>query len=91
VIWSQTLPALASGSAERFAWRARRASLSLWALALCAASAWAAPVLLAAPLAIALWWAFLKRRVGGMTGDCLGAGVELCEIAALALVVVAAV
>lgn len=89
VLWSQTLPPLAPGSGERFAWRARRASLWLWALALGAASVWLAPALLAAPLALAAWWWFLRRRLGGMTGDCLGAGVEVCEIALLALLVVA--
>jgi adenosylcobinamide-GDP ribazoletransferase len=88
VVWSQTLPPLAPGSAERFAWRARRASLAAWAAVLLAAAAWLFPPLAAAPLAIALWWAFLKRRLRGMTGDCLGAGVEVCETALLAVVAV---
>jgi adenosylcobinamide-GDP ribazoletransferase len=88
VVWSQTLPPLAPGSAERFAWRTRRASLVAWGIALVAAAAWLFPPLAAAPLAIALWWAFLKRRLGGMTGDCLGAGVEVCETALLAVVAV---
>lgn len=88
VIWSQTLPPLAPGSAERFAWRARRASLVAWAVVLLAAAVWLFPPLAAAPLAIGLWWAFLKRRLGGMTGDCLGAGVEVCETALLAVVAV---
>ncbi|MEO3958272.1 adenosylcobinamide-GDP ribazoletransferase [Chromobacterium piscinae] len=48
-------------------------------------SALRCPALLLAPLAGLAWWAFLKRRLGGMTGDCLGAGVELCEIAMLGL------
>jgi adenosylcobinamide-GDP ribazoletransferase len=88
VVWSQSLPPLAPGTAERFAWRARRASLVAWAAALLAAAAWLFPPLAAAPLAIALWWAFLRRRVGGMSGDCLGAGVEVCETALLAVVAV---
>jgi adenosylcobinamide-GDP ribazoletransferase len=88
-VWSQTLPPLAPGSAERFAWRARSASLVVWAAALLAVTLWLCPPLAAAPVAIALWWAFLRRRLGGMTGDCLGAGVEVCETALLALVAIA--
>jgi adenosylcobinamide-GDP ribazoletransferase len=88
VVWSQTLPPLAPGSAERFAWRARRASLAAWGIALLGAAAWLFPALAAAPLAIALWWLFLRRRLGGMTGDCLGAGIEVCETVLLAIVAV---
>ena len=89
VVWSQTLPPLAPGSAERFAWGAGRASLVAWGIALLVASAWLLPPLAAAPLAIGLWWVLLKRRLGGMTGDCLGAGVEACETMLLAVVALA--
>jgi adenosylcobinamide-GDP ribazoletransferase len=88
VVWSQTLPPLAPGSAERFAWRTQRASPVAWAAALIVGAVWLFPPLAAGPLAIALWWVFLKRRLGGMTGDCLGAGVEVCETALLAVVAV---
>lgn len=89
VVWSQTLPPLAPGTGKRFAWRTRRASVFVWAVALLAAAAWVFPPLVAAPLALALWWAFLRRRLGGMTGDCLGAGIEVCEAVLLAVVAVA--
>jgi len=88
VVWSQTMPPLAPGSAERFAWRTQRASPVAWAAALIVGAVWLFPPLAAGPLAIALWWVFLKRRLGGMTGDCLGAGVEVCETALLAVVAV---
>jgi len=88
VVWSQTLPPLAPGSAERFAWRVQRASLVGWTVILLAASLWLFPLLAAAPLAIALWWLFLRRRLGGMTGDRRGAGVVVCETALLAVVAV---
>jgi adenosylcobinamide-GDP ribazoletransferase len=88
VVWARTLPPLASGSGERFAWRTRGASLVVWAVTLLGASVWLFPPLAAAPLVIAAWWAFLKGRLGGMTGDCLGAGVEVCETALLAVVAV---
>jgi adenosylcobinamide-GDP ribazoletransferase len=34
---------------------------------------------------IFLWYLFLKYRVRGMNGDCLGAGIECSEIVLLAL------
>ncbi len=82
VLWSRTLPPLAPGMAERFAWRASAIELWAWAAALTvlgmAAGAWT--LALAAPLALAAWWVYLRARVGGMSGDCLGAGVETVEI-----------
>lgn len=79
VAWSATLPSLAAGSGERFAWRTHWPSFWLSAALLAIASCWLAPALLLAPLAGLWWWAYLKRKLGGMTGDCLGAGIELCE------------
>ena len=90
VAWSATLPSLAAGSGERFAWRPHWPSFWLCSLLLAAASAWLAPVLLLAPLAGLCWWAYLKRKLGGMTGDCLGAGIEVCESLLLLALVVAA-
>lgn len=90
VVWSATLPSLAPGSGERFAWRPHWPSFWLCSLLLAAASAWLAPVLLLAPLAGLCWWAYLKRKLGGMTGDCLGAGIEVCESLLLLALVIAA-
>lgn len=89
VAWSATLPSLAAGSGERFAWRPHWLSFWLCGLLLAAASAWLAPVLLLAPLAGLCWWVYLKRKLGGMTGDCLGAGIEVCESLLLLALVVA--
>ncbi|MEQ6291308.1 adenosylcobinamide-GDP ribazoletransferase [Vogesella sp. GCM10023246] len=88
VAWSATLPSLAAGSGERFAWRTHWPSFWLSAALLAAASYWLAPVLLLAPLAGLWWWAYLKRKLGGMTGDCLGAGIELCESLLLLLLLI---
>lgn len=85
VSWSATLPSLAPGSGERFAWRPQWFAQAVSAMALAGLSAWLAPALLLAPLAGLFWWGWLKRKLGGMTGDCLGAGIEVCEILLLAL------
>jgi len=91
LVWAQTLPPLAPGSGERFAWQVTPRTSVAWALVLASCSLAVAPVLaLAGPLALAAWWRFLKVRLGGMTGDCLGAGVELCELALLATLAVVA-
>jgi adenosylcobinamide-GDP ribazoletransferase len=88
VAWSATRPSLAAGSGERFAWRTHWPSFWLSAALLTAASYWLAPPLLLAPLAGLWWWAYLKKKLGGMTGDCLGAGIELCESLLLLLLLV---
>lgn len=83
VAWSATLPPLAAGSGERFAWRTHWPSFWLAGGGLTVASALLAPALLLAPLAGLAWWGYLKRKLGGMSGDCLGAGIELSESALL--------
>lgn len=90
IVWSATIPPLAAGSGERFAWRTDWWAFGLSCIVLAALSAWFAPSLLLAPL---LWWAwrgFLLQRLGGMSGDCLGAGIELSEISLLLALVGAA-
>jgi adenosylcobinamide-GDP ribazoletransferase len=84
--WGRWLPALKSGQGERFGWRIPSGWIVFWTLILLGASAAVAPPLCAAPLVIAAWGAWLKARLGGMTGDCLGAGVEVTEAALLMLV-----
>ena len=39
-------------------------------------------------LMIYAWYCFLKYRIEGMNGDCLGAGIECSEIALLALLLI---
>jgi adenosylcobinamide-GDP ribazoletransferase len=52
--------------------------LSVWLL-----GRWGPVVTLGSLLAVALWSAFLVRRLGGLTGDVLGSGVELGELGIL--------
>jgi len=35
-----------------------------------------------------VWYAFLKYKLKGMNGDCLGAGIECSEIVLLGLLLI---
>lgn len=85
VLYWQTLPPLAPGLAEAFSWQRPRLARAVWLVLLLLASAATAPALLLMPLVIGLYRYWLQRAVGGMSGDCLGAGVEVSELAALIL------
>ncbi len=77
--WTLALPPLAPGMAERFRWQLGPRTVVLWAIPLVAASAALSPCLLLAPLLAWGWRLYLGRRIGGVNGDCLGAGVECLE------------
>lgn len=81
--WSRWLRPLSEGSGERFAWNVHTGWIIVWSIVLLALSAWYAPLLAFAPVLIAGWGVYLHVRLGGMTGDCLGAGVEVVEIGLL--------
>lgn len=85
--WSLSLPPLKPGLGERFAWRAGAWVAGAWLLILLAGASLVSPALWAAPLLLLAWRRFLLVRLGGMTGDCLGAGVEVTETLALLLLV----
>lgn len=79
LLWARLLPPLRpAGLGAAIAGAARWRDLAGWSALLLAAAA-AQPALLAGPAMIAalLWW--FRRRLGGMTGDAHGAGVELTE------------
>lgn len=81
LLWSRWLPPLHAGMAERFAWHRDEGAIwdIGWGAVLVALSVWLAPALLVclliAPL-VALYW---KRKLGGISGDCLGASTEVIE------------
>ena len=84
LLWTRYVPALDAGLGERFAWAVSRRSLLIWGVGLLLIS-FSTPALLLAPLVLSAWTWFLLRRIGGMSGDMLGAGIELCETALLLL------
>jgi adenosylcobinamide-GDP ribazoletransferase len=88
LVWMRWLPSLHPGLADRFADAVRPIDLAVWAILL-VASAWWVPALLAAPVLIAAWGLWLHRRLGGVSGDCHGAGIELVETGLLIALVVA--
>jgi len=83
--WGRWLRPLKPGHGERFTWQLSLGWIVAWSVVLLVASVAIAPVLCAAPLVIAAWGLWLRVRLGGMTGDCLGAGVEMTETALLLL------
>jgi adenosylcobinamide-GDP ribazoletransferase len=85
LVWARLLPPLDRGLGERFAWRIPPWAIIGWGLLLLATAFLYAPVLLLAPLVLACWAAFLHWKVGGMSGDMLGAGTEVSESLLLAL------
>lgn len=86
LIWSR-LSSIKPGLGERFAWRVTVAPILFWAAVLIGASL-KAPALYAALVIVVAWRVFLIRRLGGMTGDALGAGVEWMETGLLLCVAI---
>ena len=79
VCWGWRLPSLNPGLGRDFSALLSPAMIAAWGVALVAMSIWLAPVtIVALPVAllIGLYW---RRRLGGITGDCLGAGIEVME------------
>jgi len=81
IYWSQSLEPLASGSGETFSWLLPENTIRVWGALLFVFSLFSVSLLFAvsAAASLVLWRAYLKWRLGGMTGDCLGAGIEYCE------------
>jgi adenosylcobinamide-GDP ribazoletransferase len=89
LVWALLLPPLAEGSGAAFATGTNPYVIAATGLVLAFLSAWLSPLLVVAPvvvIAVAVYW---KLRLGGMTGDCLGASIEVTETALLFLLAVA--
>jgi adenosylcobinamide-GDP ribazoletransferase len=88
LVWTLTIPPLHEGLGSRFGAGATWRAVLAWLLALLTAASFAAPALLAAVPAIAAWRWWLRSRIGGISGDGHGAGIELVETALLAALAV---
>lgn len=84
--WTLWLPPLHEGLASRFRHGVKRAHLLAWS-ALAVAACVMLPALASAALFIPLWAWWLRSRIGGISGDGHGAGIELVESALLAALV----
>ena len=82
LLWSRWLPDLHAGLGARFRGVIRPVDLAIWALLLAVAS-WRSPPLLIAPLLLGVWGWWLHRKIGGISGDGHGAGIEVTESALL--------
>ncbi|EQB07008.1 hypothetical protein L288_10235 [Sphingobium quisquiliarum P25] len=88
LFWARWLPPLHEGLASRFRGRVTPMHLLGWS-ALALALGWWMPGLLMAAALIPLWTWWLRARVGGISGDGHGAGIEIMESALLAALIVA--
>jgi len=88
LVWTVWLPPLHAGLAARFTAAVGIGHIAIWT-AIVLASAVLVPALLMAPVLVALWGLWLHRRLGGVSGDCHGAGIELVETGLLAALLVA--
>ncbi|MFZ2994776.1 adenosylcobinamide-GDP ribazoletransferase [Sphingobium sp.] len=87
LLWTLWLPPLHAGLGAQFRQGVAPRHVIIWGLLL-TASALFYPAMMAAPLLILLWVLWLKRHVGGISGDCHGAGIELIETGLLAALLI---
>jgi adenosylcobinamide-GDP ribazoletransferase len=83
LMWTLSLEPIAEGSGERFGWLVNDKHAAGWAIGLFLASLIIAPPVIFAAVAVVLWRLYLKRRIKGYTGDFLGAGIVVVELAGL--------
>lgn len=87
LFWTLTLPPLHRGMGTSFGAGANWPACLAWFLVLDALAWWWSPALLFALPAIAVWSFWLRHKIGGISGDGHGAGIELVETATLAALV----
>ncbi|MGI9375819.1 MAG: adenosylcobinamide-GDP ribazoletransferase [Tsuneonella suprasediminis] len=82
LFWTRWIAPLHDGLGARFRGAVRTGDLVVWS-ALLIGAGFAFPALLVAIPAAALWGLWIKRAIGGISGDGHGAGIELVETALL--------
>lgn len=90
LVWARFLPPLHEGFGTLFRRGATVSAMALWLFAWSLLALAAAPSLLASLPVLALWPLWLRMRIGGISGDGHGAGIELVETCALLAMVVVA-
>lgn len=87
--WARLLPPLHVGYGTLFRQGANWTVFLLWlAFWVCGAALLAPTLLIAVPI-LPLWALWLKWRVGGISGDGHGAGIEVAEVAGLLALAIA--
>ncbi|MBH0114117.1 adenosylcobinamide-GDP ribazoletransferase [Novosphingobium sp. YJ-S2-02] len=86
--WALWLPALHEGMGSRFGGGANWQTLVVWLLVLGLLAWLVSPALLCAIPAALVWGTWLRRRIGGISGDGHGGGIEVVETLVLAVMVV---
>ena len=89
LFWALMLPPLHEGMGTLFRAGANRRIAAGWLVLICVTSAFTASAILLALPVVPLWAWWLRQRIGGISGDGHGAGIELLESAALAALVFA--
>lgn len=85
--WALLLPALHSGFGTLFRQGANWPVFGCWLVMWSGFAAVICPLALSAVAALPLWALWLNKRIGGISGDGHGAGIELVEVAALLMLV----
>lgn len=89
LLLAASVPPLGQGLGHAFASGVRPMHLLAWGVVLEAWSFFVHPLLCVAPLLTLIFVFYWRRRLGGITGDCHGASIEMTESLLLFLLVAA--
>lgn len=89
IVWTRCLSPLHEGTGTLFRDGATMPALVMWLVAGSTVAFAIAPPLLASVPAFAMWALWLRARIGGVSGDGHGAGIEIVETLGLLALVIA--